>query len=93
MTELGPNEFVVTCVEENEDGSANIEVEAGTEMQEKIFEAGINFMMLKGILEGTTEDVLRWAQRGKQEERTDSIMDRYKQARADMESDRGDDLS
>jgi hypothetical protein len=68
-------------------------VEAGPEMQQKIFEEGLNFLLLKGILEGTTEDVLRWAQRGKQEERTDSIMDRYKQARADMESDRGDDLS
>jgi hypothetical protein len=88
-----PNQFILTCIEENEDGSANVEVEAGPEMQQKIFEEGLNFLLLKSILEGTTEDVLRWAQRGKQEERTDSIMDRYKQARAEKESDRDDDLS
>lgn len=77
MVELAPNEFVVTCVSENEDGSANIEVEAGPEMQEKIFEAGISFMLLKGILEGTTEDILRWAQCGKREERTDVLVNKF----------------
>ena len=74
MHKLAPNEFVVKYVSENEDGSANIEVEAGFEMQEKIFEAGISFMLLKGILEGTTEDILRWAQRGKQQEQTDNAL-------------------
>jgi hypothetical protein len=77
MTELGTNQFVITCVEENEDGSARIEVEAGAEMQEKIFEEGINFLILKGILGGTTEDILRWAERGKQEERTDELVDEF----------------
>lgn len=77
MTELAPNEFVVTCVKENEDGSADIEVEVGSEMKSKISAEGINFLLIKGILEGTTEDILRWAQRGKQEERTDKLIDKF----------------
>jgi hypothetical protein len=68
MNDLAPNEFVVTCVEENEDGSADIEVELGSEMRNHAISEGINFLMIKGILEGTTEDILRWAERGKRVE-------------------------
>jgi hypothetical protein len=68
MTDLGPNQFTVTCVKENEDGSADVEVEAGEGVKEKLIEEGVNFLLLKGILEGATEDILRWAERGKQEE-------------------------
>jgi hypothetical protein len=76
--DLGPNTFRVTCVEENEDGSAQVEVEVGSEeMRNRIFEEGINFLLLKGILEGTTDDVLQWAQLGKQQEKTDRLVDAF----------------
>jgi hypothetical protein len=68
MTEIQPNGFIVTCINENEDGSANIEVETGSEMAKIISGEGINFLLLKGILEGNTDDIFRWAQKGKKEE-------------------------
>lgn len=77
MSELAPNQFTVTCVKENEDGSADVEVEVGEGMKEKLIEAGLNFMLIKAILEGTTENILRWAERGKQEEKTDKIVDKF----------------
>jgi hypothetical protein len=77
MNDLVPNEFVVTCVEENEDGSADIEVELGSEMRNRAISEGINFLMIKGILEGTTEDILRWAELGKQKEKTDRLVDAF----------------
>jgi hypothetical protein len=76
--DIGPNTFRVTCVKENEDGSAQVEVEVGSEeTKNRIFEDGINFLLLKGILEGTTDDVLRWAQLGKQKEKTDRLVDAF----------------
>ena len=77
MADLAPNQFTVTCVKENEDGSADVEVEVGSEIKSKLFEAGLNFMLIKVILEGTTEEILRWAERGKQEENTDRIVDKF----------------
>lgn len=59
------NSFTVTCVEENSDGSANVEVEMGDEVRNKLFEEGLNFLLIKAILGGDTEDVLCWAQKGK----------------------------
>jgi hypothetical protein len=72
MNEFDGNSFVVTCTEVNEDGSAIIEVEAGSEMAKIISGEGINFLLLKGILKGNTDDIFRWAQRGKQEENADT---------------------
>lgn len=63
---IGPNEFTVTCVKENVDGSANIEVEMGEGVRKSALDAGINFLLIKAILGGTTEDILQWAQLGKQ---------------------------
>lgn len=78
MNDLGPNAFLVTCVEENDDGSARVEVEVGSEeMQSRVFEEGINFLLLKGILKGTTDDILRWAELGKQQEKTDKLVDAF----------------
>jgi hypothetical protein len=74
MTDIAPNTFVVTCIKENEDGSADVEVEVGSEIKDRIVEEGINFLMLKGILEGTTDEILRWAQLGKQQEKTDKLV-------------------
>lgn len=78
MDDLEPNTFRITCVEENDDGSARVEVEVGSEeMRNRIFEEGINFLLLKGILEGTTDDILRWAELGKQQEKTDRLVDAF----------------
>lgn len=70
MAEIQSNEFIVTCVNANEDGSVNIEVETGSEMAKIISGEGINFLLLKGILEGNTDDIFRWARKGKEEENT-----------------------
>jgi hypothetical protein len=67
--------FTVTCIKENEDGSADVEIEVGKEAQQKIMEEGIQFVFIKGILEGTTDDILRWATLGKQEENTNRLLD------------------
>lgn len=75
--DITPNAFVVTCVKENEDGSADVEVEMGSEARQKATEEGITFLMMKGILEGTTEDILRWAELGKQQEKTDKLVNAF----------------
>lgn len=77
MTDITANGFTVKLISENEDGSANIEIEAGPEMKDKFFSEGITFLLIKGILEGTTEDIFRWAQRGKEEENTDKLVDKF----------------
>lgn len=79
---LPANTFTVTCMEENIDGSADIEIEMGPGMKDKVLEAGLNFLLLKAILGGTTENILDWATRGKQEMNTDEIMGRFNEARA-----------
>jgi hypothetical protein len=76
----GTKSFSVTCIEENEDGSADISVEVESkEMKNLIFGEGITFLLLKGALGGTTEDVLRWAERGKLEENTDRILKDFRE--------------
>lgn len=57
--------FSVKSINENPDGSADIEVEASSLMREKILNEGINFLFIKGILNGTTEEVFCWAEKGK----------------------------
>jgi hypothetical protein len=64
---LPANTFTITCVNENIDGSADIEVEMGPGMKDKVLDAGLNFLLVKAILGGTTEQILEWATRGKQE--------------------------
>lgn len=79
---LPANTLTITCANENIDGSADIEVEMGPGMKDKVLEAGLNFMLMKAILGGTTDEILTWAHRGKQEENTDEIMVRFNEARA-----------
>jgi hypothetical protein len=64
---LPANTFTITCVNENIDGSADIEVEMGPGMKDKVLDAGLNFLLVKAILGGDTEQILEWATRGKQE--------------------------
>jgi hypothetical protein len=80
---MDKNTIEVTCVKENEDGSADIEFEVGSEMKEKIVGEGINFLLIKGILGGTTEDILRWADRGKEEEQIDKNVADFNEAMLD----------
>ena len=60
--------FNITCVNENIDGSADIEVDMGPGMKDKVLDAGFNFLLMKAILGGTTENILDWATRGKPEQ-------------------------
>lgn len=59
------NSFTVTHINENEDGSANVEVEMGIEMRSKLLEEGFNFLLVKAAVGGTTSDILTWATAGK----------------------------
>jgi len=74
------NTFEVLCMNENEDGSVDIEVNAEPEMQKQFVEEGINFLLVKGALGGNTEEILRWATRGKEEEQNDKIMTDFNEA-------------
>jgi hypothetical protein len=69
--------FTVQCISENEDGSANLEIELGANVSKTIIGEGINFLLLKGIFEGTTDDILRWAELGKQQEKTDKLVNAF----------------
>jgi hypothetical protein len=60
--------ITVTSIAENEDGSANIEFEAPAETRDVLMGEGMNFLLIKGILGGTTSDILRWATAGKDAE-------------------------
>lgn len=75
--QLPSNTFTVTHVKENEDGSAIVEVEMGDEVRSKLFEEGLNFLMIKAAVGGTTDDIVRWVQLGKQEERTDELVKNF----------------
>jgi len=70
---MDKNTFEVLCLNENEDGSVDIEVSAEPEMRTQFVEEGINFLLVKGALGGNTEEILRWATRGKEEEQNDKI--------------------
>lgn len=84
---IGPNMLTIEMISENPDGSANVDVTMGSEVKSTVMSEGVNFLLMKGVLNGTTDDILRWAQRGKQEENTDSIMEKFNVARADGEND------
>lgn len=60
------NSFNVTFVEENVDGSANIEVELGSDIQKTLINEGVNFMLLRAALGCTINDVVTWATHGKE---------------------------
>ena len=62
---IASNSFTVTHINENEDGSANVEVEMGAEMRSKLLEEGFNFLLVKAAVGGTTSDILTWATAGK----------------------------
>lgn len=71
------NEFIVSCVTENSDGSADIQVEMGSDALNSVINAGINFALIKVALDGTTDQIYNWALRGKQEENTDKLVNKF----------------
>lgn len=62
------NKLIVTCVQENSDGSADIEVEMDEDTKNNVIGEGVNFIIIKGILGGNTEDYFRWVKLGKQQD-------------------------
>lgn len=52
-------DFTVTCLEENEDGSANIEVEFTQDSKELLLKEGIMFLLIKGTFDLTTEQLVQ----------------------------------
>jgi hypothetical protein len=66
--------FEFSVLKENEDGSADIQIEIGKDHREKVLEAGIYFLLLRGMYNASIEDIFRWVERGKTEENTDRIM-------------------
>ena len=81
---MNKDTFEVLCVEENEDGSAVIEVEAGPEMRKQFIEEGINFLLVKGALGCDTDEILRWAIRGKEEEQNDTTLSDFNEAMIEL---------
>ena len=68
----------VTDIIENEDGSADVQFDVSDECDiQQLVGEGLNFLLIKGILNCNTEELLRWAERGKQEEKTDRIVSEF----------------
>lgn len=57
----------VIDVVENEDGSADVQFDLTDEEKVRCIEEGLSFLLLKTVLEGTTDDIFRWANRGKED--------------------------
>lgn len=63
---IRPYDIDVTHVEENSDGSVQIEVEAGDKARLALISEGVNFLLMKSAFECNTEDVTRWVKQGKE---------------------------
>jgi len=63
---------------EYDDGSADIQFEVSDEQETRqLVGEGLNFLLIKVMLNCNTEELLRWAERGKQEEKTDHIVSKF----------------
>jgi len=72
-----PQEDAIECVDvkDNPDGSADVTFTvAGNKMKQTLIEEGINYLIMKGAFQLSTDDVVRLVQRGMQEEKTDKIL-------------------
>lgn len=77
----------VETVEES-DGSLTISFNADDETRDQLAAKGVEYSVLRGILDyPSLDDLIRWAQRGKQEEKTDDIMKRFNEARAERDDE------
>lgn len=71
---------------EDVDGSLVITLDASPAAVDRLAGKGIEYSVILGALgDPTSEQLLRWAERGKQEENTDDIMRRFNEAKADRE--------
>ena len=68
----------VTEVEDHDDGSAVVSFQADQQSIDHLIEQGVNFMLIKEMLEGTTDQISVWAKRGKLEYEFDDVIDVYK---------------
>lgn len=59
------SQATVTNIRDNPDGSAFVEVEMDAGMERATMDAGINMLLIRGILECTTDELFVWAQQGK----------------------------
>lgn len=80
--------FDVVDIIEHEDGSATINVDVDSEMLNQLASKGIEYTILQEMLgHPSMDEILRWIERGKQEENTDDIMKRFNEAKAQTESE------
>ena len=76
-------------ITEHDDGSATISVDLDEQGLNLMATKGIEYAILQEMLGNPSMvDLLRWAERGKQEENTDDIMERFNEAKARADMDR-----
>lgn len=70
-------------VVDHSDGSATITIDVDHVTANRLASKGIEYTILQEMLgHPSIEDIIRWVERGKQEENTDDIMRRFNEARA-----------
>ncbi len=77
-------EDIIHCVDvkDNPDGSADVTVTfTGDKMKQTLIEEGLNYLIMKGAFQLSTDDVARLVQRGMKEEETDRVMMRFHKAK------------
>jgi tRNA U38,U39,U40 pseudouridine synthase TruA len=70
-------ENVIHCVDvkDNPDGSADVTFTfTGDKMKQTLIEEGLNYLIMKGAFQLSTDDVARLVQRGMKEEETDRVL-------------------
>jgi hypothetical protein len=75
-----PKENIIHFVDvkDNPDGSADVTVSfSGDKMKKSLIEEGLSYVLLKGALNLSNDDIVRLVQRGMQEEKTDKILDSF----------------
>lgn len=75
-------------ITEHDDGTATISVDLDEQGLNLMATKGIEYAILQEMLGNPSmEDLLRWVERGKQEENTDDIMERFNEARAERDNE------
>jgi hypothetical protein len=77
VDESSAQENVIHCVDvkDNPDGSADVTVTfSGDKMKQTLIEEGLNYLIMKGAFQLSTDDVARLVQRGMKEEETDRVL-------------------
>ena len=70
------SEITVAEIVENDDGSADVCFDLPKKDVGKFASEGVKYVLLKSVLGNPTDDqLIKWAERGKQEQRTDNKVD------------------